>query len=60
MFCLILSTFTFVCGVFYLALGYEIAVGWVQIILGLLCLGLVFVWFKAERADRHNTSSSPK
>ncbi|MFV0411913.1 MAG: hypothetical protein ACK5L3_01420 [Oscillospiraceae bacterium] len=60
MFCLILSAFTFICGILYLALGYEIAVGWVQIVLGLLCLGLVFVWFKAERADKRGASSSPK
>lgn len=52
MFCFIISLGTFVCGILYLVLQYEVAVGWVQIILGALCLTLVSIWQISLRRDR--------
>lgn len=49
MFCLLISAFTFVCGIGYLLAGYELAVGWVQIILGALCLTLTIRWLATRK-----------
>lgn len=52
MFCFLLSVLSLVCGILYVAVQYEVAVGWVQIFLGLLCLALVFVWKRAEMKEK--------
>lgn len=44
MFCLIIGCITLLCGIFYIATGYEMLVGIVQIILGILSISLVILW----------------
>lgn len=52
MVCLIVALGTLTAGVVYLATDYQVAVGWVQILLGLLSTSLVFIWKISERRDK--------
>ncbi len=52
MFCLAVSAGALAVGVYYLATGYQIPVGWVQVILGTLCISLVLLWKISERRDK--------
>lgn len=54
MFCFLLSVLSLVCGILYVVAQYEVAVGWVQIFLGLLCIGLVLVWKKGKHGEGKN------
>ncbi len=47
--CLVVAIGCFACGLIYLLTGYEVPVGWVQIILGSLCTGLALYWVVTRR-----------
>lgn len=51
MVCAIISAVTLFIGVFYLILSYNVLVGWVQILLGLLSLGLCIALKATSKKD---------
>lgn len=52
MFCLFISLATLCIGICYVILGYNVAVGWMQILLGVLSVVLCVAWLAARRQEK--------